>query len=236
MAPGLYHVLCVNNDTRNILFENQDSYSTLLITTREARLTDGLSLHYEGPQPPRAPQEAAQPVVASPDVVWANGIENINVTSAMDSIVLHPSPMVCRYQVLVNNVDNIESASQVAMAISGLAAGRFLASAASVDVAVTVPSTMRRSAERQLRGTMLSFGRMSEDVPRCMLSIFAVLRNGERKVFEYDVSDIVDKAPNPMDVTIEIDGLSLPEIEGGSGAGMDVDVDRWDVVNIELTT
>lgn len=154
----------------------------------------------------------------------------------MDSIVLHPSPMVCRYQVLVNNVDNIESASQVAMAISGLAAGRFLASAASVDVAVTVPSAMRRSAERQLRGKMLSFGRVTEDVPRCMLSIFAVLRNGERKVFEYDVSDIVDKAPNPMDVRIEIDGLSLPEIEGGSGAGMDVDVDRWDVVNIELTT
>ena len=55
-------------------------------------------------------------------------------------------------------------------------------------------------------------------------------------MFEFGVADFISDAPDPLDVHISVKGVSLPSVEGGSGSGMDVGVDNWDIIDIELST
>lgn len=82
---------------------------------------------------------------------------------------------------------------------------------------------------------MLGFGRIN-DRGRCLLSIYAVLRDGTRRVYERDVTETVRNAPDQTDVEIRISGIEFPEIETSEGTGMEVGVDDWEVVEIELST
>lgn len=235
VPDGEYNIVCFNNDTSSILFENQDDYDKALVTTRAARLTDGFSTDYPYSQPPRRGAEASQPVVAAPDVVWGGSRGRFRIDGNDTLLVLHPAPLVARYTVTVTHVVNIESASQVSMALSGLSAGRMLSTSDMIPVDVTVPASMRRTGVDTLGGWMLAFGR-DDDAPRCLLSIYVMFRDGTRKVYEYDVTGIVDNAPDPLDVHIPIEGLEFPEVDTSSGTGMEVGVDDWDVVEIELST
>lgn len=236
LANGTYHVVTFNNDTGALLFENQDDFTKALVTTRPARLTDGFAQGYALSQPPRRAQEEAQPVVAQPDVAWGAAKARFAMTDTTRQLTLSPKPLVARYHVIIDGVANIESASQVAMSISGLAAGRMLRDADMIPVDVTVPGSMRRSGEKALSGWMLGFGRINDDHGRCLLSVYALLRDGSRKVYEYDVTSIVASAPNQSDVEIRLQGLEFPYIETSGGTGMEVGVDDWDVVEIELST
>lgn len=235
LAQGDYGVVCFNNDTGSVLFENQDDYATALITTRPARLTDGLSADYPYSQPPRREAEQEQPVVSQPDAVWGASDGGFVRTSGQQSITLSPRPLVARYRVTVEEVVNIESAAQVSMAISGLTAGRILSDGAMIPVEVTVPGRMRRTAESELGGWLLGFGRI-DDRGECLLTIYALLRDGRRMLYEYDVTQTVASAPNPIDVEIRLRGLEFPHIETSGGTGVQVGVDDWEVVEIELST
>lgn len=235
LKKGTYNIVSFNNDTGSILFENQDSYHSALITTRPARLTDGLSISFSGPQPPRDLKEESQPVVAQPDVVWGVSESMFVSEDSGNPLVLTPSPMVSRYRVVIDEVENIESSSQVSMALSGLSAGRVLSNGKLIDVAVTVPSSLRRTAENTLGGWLIGFGR-NNDAGLCMLSVYALLRDGSRKVYRFDVSSIVAEAPDPHDVEIRIKGLSFPKVDISEGAGMEIGVDDWDEVEINIST
>ena len=235
IPDGEYRVLTFNNDTGTILFENQDNYGSALITTRPARLTDGISKTYTGSQPPRRAEEEDQPVITQPDVVWSASAGSFHTADKPTEIILAPAPMVARYRVIADSVTNIESASAVAMAISSLSAGRVLSDGGMIPVDVTVPSAMRRTRMSTLEGGLLGFGRI-EDRGQCLLSIYIILRDGSRKLYEYDVTSTISDAPDPLDVEIHVSGLHLPETETSGGTGMDVGVDDWDVVEIELST
>ena len=235
LADGFYDVACVNNDTGATLFEGQDSYASLLVSTRTARLTDGLSLDYPYSQPPRAAGEGTQPVVNAPDPLWGIGTEGLAVTGGTGEVTLRPVPLTCRYRVELYDVVNIESASQVSMAISGLAAGRYVSTAEPIAVSVAVPGSLRRTDVAILSGQMLNFGRHRDPVS-CLLSVYVLLKDGERLLFRYDVTDLVDSAPDPHDVTVRLKGPELPAVQSAPGAGLDVGVDDWDIIEIELST
>lgn len=237
LPPGDYRVVCFNNDTGSILFENQEDYDKALITTRAARLTDGLGTDYAYSQPPRSREEEDQPVVSPPDVIWGcPGGEFTRRPDGEDLLTLAPVPLVARYTVRVVGTVNPGSVAQGAMAISGLAAGRLLSTTRKIPVEVTVPGALHTTPKGEMDGWLLGFGRVA-DRGRCLLSLYLVLRDGSRKVYEYDVTSIVESAPDPLDVEIIVTGPELPEIEtGGSGSGLDVGVDDWDVVDIELST
>ncbi len=235
LAAGRYHIVTYNNDTGSILFENQDDYRKALVTTRPARLTDGLSMDYPYSQPPRSREEESQPIVSQPDVIWGGADPLFERVGGNQTLTLEPRPLVARYSVVVEDVVNIESASQVSMALSGLTAGRVLCDGEMIPVDVTVPGSMRRTALDELGGWMLGFDRIN-DRGRCLLSIYAVLRDGTRRVYERDVTETVRNAPDQTDVEIRISGIEFPEIETSEGTGMEVGVDDWEVVEIELST
>lgn len=235
LDPGLWNAICYNNDTSVILFENQDDFDTAFVTTRTANLTDGLSVSFSSPQPPRRAGEEKQPVIAAPDPIWSASAADFRHTDRYDTLRFAPVPLVARYSVLVQGVTNTRSIARCGMAISGLAAGRHLRSRQPLPVEVIIPGPLRVSATETLSGAQFNFGRTA-DPSRSILYVYIILRDARSLVFQYDVTTQIDSAPDPLDVRIVVKGPDLPVIEDGGGGGMDVGVDDWETVDIELST
>lgn len=103
-----------------------------------------------------------------------------------------------------------------------------------MDVPVTMPSTMSVN-EDKITGNMFCFGPATDALPHT-LSIYVWLADGQKQVYAYDVSDIVNNNPDSLMLTIRVSGLRLPDVKPDpDGGGMDVDIDNWTVENIELT-
>ena len=232
---GTYSVITFNNDTEKLLFEADGSYATLCATTREARITDGLSLTYDGAMPPA--RTDAEPVMAQPDIVWSATITEVNVgTETTDTVTLRPRQIVATYTVVVDSVINRESATQMCMAVSGLSVARVFADPEPVDKAVTVPAPISVDGDRGLCGSLYTFGR-SPSAAGNTLSLYFWLRDGRKQLYQFDVSPQVVAAPDPLNVLIHIAQLKLPIAEAppGPGGGVNVGVDNWETVDIELS-
>lgn len=103
-----------------------------------------------------------------------------------------------------------------------------------MDVPVTMPSAMSVSGDI-ITGNMFCFGPTAAEMPHT-LSIYVWLADGQKQVYTYDVSDIVNSNADSLMLTIRVSGLTLPDVKPDpDGGGMDVDIDNWTVENIELT-
>ncbi len=55
--------------------------------------------------------------------------------------------------------------------------------------------------------------------------------------YEFDVTEQARTAPDPMNVEIIIDGLTLPEVENPKPGGtFDVSVDGWTTIIIDIAS
>lgn len=232
-----YNLISYNNDTDAMLFEGTGSFTTAIVTTREGNLSDGASTHYIGPEPPAARDAADEPVRQQPNNLWVCSADNIDATHATDSLVLTPRHAVATYRITVTDITNLESVSQMSLSLSGLSGGLTLSTVTPLTTAVTVPGSLTQASETSATGRMLTFG-AAATVNR--LCLYFWLRDGQKKVVDFDVSAQIATAPDPMDVTIAVSGVELPKVETsggdtGSVPGIDVGVDDWDYVIIELS-
>lgn len=227
-----YNVVTFNNDTEAAVFENDGSYTTLRVTTREGQLSDGMGT-YGVAVPPRGSTEP-ETVYRQPDMIWADTARNLTLTNT-DTITMHPRPVVARYTVIVDHIENLESAADCSMSVSGLSSGYVFASASRTAERATVPGSLTKKASDTVQGVLHTFGK-PEPGNENVLSVYFLIRNGEKKAFLFDVANVIDAAEDPMNVVIHVGGISLPYTAPDEGTGMDVGVDNWDIVDIELST
>lgn len=233
-----YDVIIYNNDTDAMLFEGTGSFATASVTTRQGNLSDGVAALYTGAEPPHSHEAADEPVRQQPNQLWVCAAANVDATHATDSITLTPAPAVATYRITVTDITNLGSVSQMSMSLSGLAAGLRFADRVPLTTAVTVPGSLSQTSPTSAVGTMLTFGSAASANHLCL---YFWLRDGQKKVVDFDVSTQIASAPDPMDVAITVSGVELPEVETspggnpGSGSGIDVGVDNWDYVVIELS-
>ncbi len=236
LPAGIYNVMSFNNDTSTILFENQDDYGMSLITCRQARLSDSLSDEWNFRQPPRDADEEIQPVISQPDQVWAASKETFVASESYQTLTLQPARMTARYNVRVTEVTNAANVYRSGMAITGLSAGRYLSSLELIPFDATVGGKIEPDSDSSFSGTLNAFGRI-KDRGKCRLWLYFYLRDGKKMAYEFDVTDIVENAPDPYNVDINITGISLPDIPvSAPDSGLDVGLDEWDTVEIELST
>lgn len=234
LKGGTYSAVTFNNDTHALLFMGSGEFGTLSVSTRMAALSSPLTL-YSGPELPRAAEEEVS--LCQPDMLWGASLEPTTVAQG-DTVRLYPRQLVARYSVEAEGIENMASVSQVSMALSGLATGWNFATASPLPERATVPGSLSRKSHTELRGQMLTFGLPSpQGRDRNILTLYFLLLDGSKRAYEFDVTDQILSAPDPLEVHIRVSGISLPEVDtGSSGPGMDVDVDQWEIVEIELST
>lgn len=233
-----YNVVTYNNDTESVVVSDDSSFGTLTLTTRPVPITDGLRETYEGAPPPRnREQEEGQTVRRQPDTVWSSTAEDFHA-SAVSALTLVPRRVTAIYTINIINISNLHSVSKASISLSGLVGEFRPATGAKTSPAVILPGSVNKSSDSTLSGIINTFG-CSSQTDRNMLRLYIWLTDGSKHVYEWEVSHQIHLSPHPMDANITVEGPDLPDLTPmpptGSG-GMEVDVDNWEVIKIELST
>lgn len=235
MPQDSYDIITYNHDTHNILTLNGDDYDELFFCTRPTELTEGVGTLYLGPQPPRSRDEE-QPVLAQPNKMWVSALPSQFITPQTAEMVFKPRAVTAKFTIIVEDITNLGGAYQMSMALSGLASGFVPSTMLPREEPVVMPGSLGRSGATSVSGQLLCWGDCAATASNTAY-IYFWLSDGKKLSYEFDVSEQVESAPDPMNVTIRLGPIELPENTGGSSSGgLDVGVDSWNVIDIELST
>ncbi len=231
---GAYDALGLNSDTERLLFRNMGRRETFETYTREADLLATLRVHSD--DAPRAEGTQDERVVAEPDMLWCDDAEGIELERevAGQTVTLFPSRSVRRYTVEIRNAENLKYVKGLSGSLSGMARGLLLDGKVPTDEAATIPFAAAPTQDLTgITGGLFAFGPSSQRDGVHKLVIYAVLENGEKWYYTYDVTQQVREAPDPYDVHILLDGLPLPKplVNGG---GFRPGVEGWNEIFIDI--
>lgn len=253
---GNYRFLSFNDDTYNVQFRGEDSYENYEAYTDEAHLVEWTGDGWRVVDEPNRRSGSGERVVRSPDAMWGcaygefrlcyDGVSYItssNVGSGSEQIfsperilTSYQKPLTARYSCRIEDVENAEGVRQLSAALSGLAGSMHLSTGVKGDYPVTLPFKARVIENCMIRGEFFTFGLPPEPDKGNTMYLFVVLKDGRKFSYEFDVTEQVREAADPMNVEIIVRGLKLeksgPEDEGG----FDVNVDGWQTITININS
>lgn len=239
VPAGHYDALCLNSDTEGIYYRNADKRTTFEVTTRTTTLLSRLSsLGVPSQNAPRAEGTKNERVALEPDRVWSDHTENIQLKKATDgqSLTLYPEISIHTCTIEIRNAENLKYVSGVSASISTMAGGMLpgIGPNALSEERVTIPFGVAMSADKTtITGGIQSFGHCPTTQNSHKLVIYAVLADGSKWYYTYDVTEQFHTAPDPQHVHILLEKLPIPKpiVDGG---GFDPSVDEWEDIEVDI--
>lgn len=149
-------------------------------------------------------------------------------------------PLGYRYTVVCEDVDNLTLVRSVRARLSGMSEMVSLAAGLCEGEECGLAMTLSPGAVEMISGSAVCFG---PSVPEgeFELAIEVTRTDGVTVAKTFDVTRQVITAQNPRDVVIRINGLDvpaepLPPGPGGGDVGIDVGVDGWKIIEIDITS
>ena len=172
-------------------------------------------------------------------VEYSGGCESVHKVCPMGLVRSCPVRRFCTYSVVVKGVDGIGLVRKASVALSGMAADVRLAAGALSDSAVAVAMPLEKADTADLRGRSTAFG-IAPGQEKISATISIVRTDGVALSKTYDVTRQVLQASDPRNVTVVIEGMEIPGPDtpppSGSDVGIEVGVDGWQVIRIDLST
>ncbi len=256
LPEGKYNVISHNDDTSSILFYEKDGYDGYTAECLDGDLgfmAESRGEHIDAPPLARA----GEPVKRCPDMLWGVAYcdfelqegrlsympvgeipvqpSDAEVTVSEDMVVvMYQQPLVARYDYRIENVENLDGVARIRAALSGMAGSLDIPSGRRGPEAVTLPFVASASGKDMITGNFFSFGLPSGTEDPNILSLYVWLRDGRKFSYEFDVSEQVRNAADPMNVSIVVRGLRIEPSDMVGGGGFDVSVDGWQTVVVNI--
>lgn len=229
VPAGNYRALCMNNDTELILFRNANHYENL-----EAYLTDGTF-----PRPvPRSGGTAEQKVKSTPDKLWSDRVENVKILVSAEgqTLTLYPKTILRHYTVEIRNVENLQylTEGEIFGSLTNMSDGFMLGINQPAEELATLPFDMTPDGKSTVNADFYTFGYPSTSTETQYLTVYAILNDGKKYSFTYDVTSKIHNAPDPANVHILLEGLPLPK-PINNGEGFNPEIDEWSSTEIEIS-
>lgn len=233
VPAGRYKALCINSDTESILYRNIDSFDSF-----EAYAADGV-LNVRSSSSPRAEGIADERIARSPDRFYSARLDDVTIELSKENrtVTLYPEPSVCRCRVTITNVSNLKyiSSDGISGALSGMCGGLLVGRNEATSDPVTVPFGVVSDGASTLTADFLVFGQIGPSgYPAHKLVIYAIMSDGSKNYYTFDVTRQVDEAADSHDIHITLDGLPFPKpiVNGG---GFHPAVDEWQNVDVDVS-
>ena len=223
LSQGVYDALCINSDTPRNFFRNMENMETFEVYTRDIAVLDGVNAAVS--KLPRAKGVERERMVFQPDSVWCDVTlspliipSDESMQSSLHTLTLYPKPLFRTCTVDIRNVQNMKHLRGVSATLSGMAGGVMASTGIPTDELVTVAFGMEKQWDGStLQGSLRTFGyNARHDSSKHKLSIYALLDDGSRKFYTYDVTEQIRNAKDPFHIHIVLDKLPLPSTTGGS--------------------
>lgn len=187
---------------------------------------------------PKAKEAEDEIMVECPGQVWSgkNDAMSLKRGEQYKTLTFFPEDIVCHYTVDIIDIDNLSSIEGTATdaSLSGMAGGFLQGQHAATDTHYTLPFILvKDTRNNSLHGEFLTFGESPKTKNPHKLCVYAIMSDGNKYFYTFDVADQIYNATDPKHVHIVVRGLSFPKpITGGSG--FNPDVNDWDEVDIDL--
>lgn len=231
-----------NDDPYGHHLRNQHSHDEIEIFTDDSGILVGQGISTRGI--PRAKGTEDEPLRNTPSMIYGIHDRNVNlkVSALPQQLRLFPEELICRYSVEFVDVENLKSADlRIDATISSLAGGYYPGRMTSTSEAVSHTFTLSADLERNtLSSEFFTFGLPDGGELPHKICLYIALRNRTGGFYTFDVSDQVNKAPDPRNVSIKVYGLKLPEIPDDPPAppqgegGISIEIDSWDTFHYDL--
>lgn len=250
LPDGSFHVVAFNDDTSRVLLCDDENYNDFFFCCRDGGLYDGVSVMPDSPVGP-AVTEDGEPVKMTPDHIWGEtvdlmqlDVDGVSVTRLPGEnpvsygerlLEVFPHELTPRYGYVATNVSNLSGVARMCASLSGMASCYRLSSRQPDGDAVTFPVRAFTGGDTSLTSVFYTFGRLPDAGIRNVLTLYFWLRDGRKFKYEFDVTEQIADAPDPMDVLIRVDGVDLPQSGPPQADGaFDVSVDGWDTYIIDI--
>ncbi|MDE6018823.1 MAG: DUF5119 domain-containing protein [Muribaculaceae bacterium] len=231
-----------NDDPYGHHLRNDHSHDEIEIFTDETGILVGQGISAK--KIPRAKGTEDEPLRNTPAMIYGAQDRDINlkVSALPQKLQLYPEELICRYTVEFLDVENLTSANlRIDATISSLAGGYYPGRMTPTSEAVSHTFTLTADVDNNsLRSNFYTFGLPQGEERPHKLCLYVALKNRTGNFYTFDVTDQVNKAPDPRNVNIKIYGLILPEIPDdpptpppGEG-GISIEVDTWDTYHFDL--
>ena len=234
-TEGCYDALCLNSDAEGIRYRNTEKWETFEITTvSTSMLPEFSSLGLRSDDAPRALGAENERIAAPPRMVWSDCRTGVDVSAAEHRLTLSPSAAVGRCTVEIRHAENLAHVQGLSASLSGMAGGFLVGAGKASAERVTIPFEMTKSDATTLTGSLQTFGHCPAGHTAHTLIVYALLADGRKWYYTYDVTEQIHTAPDQHDIRILLDGLPLPEAAGSGGFRPTVESWRDVYIDIEM--
>lgn len=215
LVPGSYTLVAVNNDLPGIDLSTDISASSVTVN---ARYYDDGTLQPSG-------------------MVYGSVVNNVIISAdTCQSITVTPDSLATVYNVLLEDISHPDMIESIYACISGVATslcvdgGSTSTESGSIRIPIAIESGM-------MSGSTTGLGTPSGS-PHFLLTLYAKLTDKRRiaRSLTFDITDQIMHAKHPHNVYITLSGIDFdgdgPEMP--DDVGMEVDVDGWSSITIDL--
>lgn len=238
MLPlGEYSFLSFNDDTYSVRFHDSGGFDEYVAYTDAA---DHTAFNDAGlPKAPVLPDNVAseaEQLMECPDMMWGCAYRDLQPQLSADMVLTaFQRQLTSRYSYVITDVVNLDGVRALSTVFSGLAGSLNLATGIKSMYPVMLPSRAYASDGTTIRGEFVTFGLPEHPDANNILSLFVLLKDGRKFMYQFDVTDQVRSAPDPYNVSVRINGLRLEESKDEIGEGaFDVNVDDWTTIRINI--
>jgi hypothetical protein len=232
LLPGRYHVLFYNNDTEFTLFRGTASFEEHQAYTASETINRVFSRSESEYPRPRA--VADEDVAYNSDMIWGCTALDVDVENQAGTMELTfaPHELVAIYSYEIRNIVNVSSLESYAGLLSGMANSITLANESTRSDLTSVPFMSDWVEGDTLTGEFYTFGVTDDTTVPHILTLYVWMRDGQKAYYNFDVTQQVVEAQNPMRVHLVIDGLELPQPsdEGSFSPG----VNDWQTEYVDI--
>lgn len=237
LPPSEYGFVMYNDDTSRIDFFRKPQ-GNLFATTG----IDDLHL------PADSGENCTQPLKKAPDMLWGWGINEVDVEygglvyggTVHNDMVLRtfPRQLTPHYSLTVRNVVNLHGVEGIIGKITGQSSGVDISSRERSDTLVSVPFRLSVLPDSTLKAGFMTFGATLKKEDRSNVVIYFKLTDGKTVVFSKDMTEKIYKAPDPYDISLEIDTIRLPwsPPAGQLPGAFNPTVEDWVEISIDYET
>lgn len=226
---GCYKILCLNSDTKSILYRNIGRF-----TDFEAYTVNDVLVR-RSTSTPRADGTQEERVARSPDKLWCARADGACFGESDRLLMLYPEEVVCRYRLEIRHVENLKHIAPdgISGALSGISGSLFAGRGVTGPEVITVPFGIIRRDSTTLTADFICFGCPPLPGKKHMLTVYVLLADGSKYYHSYDVTSCIHTTRDPRNVPIVLDSLHLPK-PITNGDGFRPSVDEWQNINIDI--
>ncbi len=233
LPAGQYSMVAYNNDLPSVEISDTQSFREIKAEARNVKGKNCLS--YAG----MLYESTVDKIEVTPCGVTYQREDGTVKDCGRSVIRCYPDSITSIYSVVIRNISGISGVSHASATIKGIAEGQFLynhhffgfLSESYFPLSVDTDN-------KTFRGTagVFSSGKSGTSYT---LSLTVSLADGTSYVKELDITPQIMNSKYPHNVLIVIDGLKIPESGTPSppvGGDIDVDVEGWEIVEIDINT